>query len=67
MGRYDKLNIVPGHNTANLGLQLGLVSSVLIFTVAYGAGFGAVPYALMGEVFPPHVKTFGSNLCHTVR
>ena len=54
-------------NGDSLPLQLGLIISILIFTIAYGAGFGAVPYALLGEIFTPNVKTIGVCVCQCFR
>ena len=45
-----------------LSLQVGLVISILVFFVFYGAGFGCVPYTLVGEVFLPKMKSTGVTL-----
>ena len=48
-------------------LQVLLIVSILVFAVAYGAGFGAVPYTMTGEVFTPEGKTVGICVCQAVR
>ena len=35
--------------------------------MAYGAGVGSVPYAMVGEVFTPEYKTLGAAVLLVVR
>jgi len=48
-------------------VQVGLVSSLLVATTAYGMGVGAVPYTMVGEVFTPEHRSLGSCLAQVVR
>merc|ERR1711974_94120 len=48
-------------------LQTGLLLALLLACVAYGLGVGAVPYTMIGEVFPPQYRTLGSCLAQVVR
>ena len=47
--------------------QVGLVASLMVTTIAYGMGVGAVPYTMVGEVFTPEHRTLGSCLAQVVR
>ena len=47
--------------------QVGLVVSLMVTTIAYGMGVGAVPYTMVGEVFTPEHRTLGSCLAQVVR
>ena len=40
---------------------------LLVACVSYGLGVGAVPYTMIGEVFPPQYRTLGSCLAQVVR
>ena len=42
-------------------------SVLLVACVSYGLGVGAVPYTMIGEVFPPQYRTLGSCLAQVVR
>ena len=47
--------------------KVGLVASLMVATIAYGMGVGAVPYTMVGEVFTPEHRTLGSCLAQVVR
>ena len=47
--------------------KVGLVASLMVTTIAYGMGVGAVPYTMVGEVFTPEHRTLGSCLAQVVR
>ena len=54
-------------NKSSVLLQTGVLSTLLIACVAYGLGVGAVPYTMIGEVFPPQYRTLGSCLAQVLR
>ena len=47
--------------------KVGLVASLMVTTIAYGMGVGAVPYTMVGELFTPEHRTLGSCLAQVVR
>ena len=47
--------------------KVGLVSSLMVTTISYGMGVGAVPYTMIGELFTPEHRTLGSCLAQVVR
>ena len=47
--------------------QAGLIASLMVTTIAYGMGVGAVPYTMVGELFTPEHRTLGSCLAQVVR
>ena len=61
------LLILLASNQSSVLLQISLLSALLLACVAYGLGVGAVPYTLIGEVFPPQYRTLGSCLAQVVR
>ena len=48
-------------------LQICLVASLQVGTIAYGAGVGSIPYTMTGEVFTPEYKTVGACVVQSVR
>jgi len=48
-------------------LQVFLILSLQVGTIAYGAGVGSIPYAMTGEVFTPQHKTLGACCVQSVR
>ena len=48
-------------------LLVMLVVALEVGCVAYGAGVGSVPYAMVGEVFTPEYKTLGAAVLLVVR
>ncbi|XP_055850762.1 facilitated trehalose transporter Tret1-like [Episyrphus balteatus] len=41
------------------------VPALILFNIAYAFGFGPVPWAILGEVFPSNVKPIGASLAST--
>ncbi|XP_075238240.1 facilitated trehalose transporter Tret1-like [Lycorma delicatula] len=39
------------------------VTSLMLYIHVYCLGFGPLPWAFLGEIFPPNVKEFASGLC----
>lgn len=46
------------------GSSLGWLplTSVCIFIVVFSLGYGPIPWMMVGELFPPHIKGFASSL-----
>ena len=61
------LLVLLASNQSSILLQFGVLSALLLACVAYGLGVGAVPYTLIGEVFPSQYRTLGSCLAQVVR
>ena len=39
------------------------VAALIVYTVCFGAGWGPIPYTIMGEMFAPAVKSKASSIC----
>ena len=61
------LLLLLANNESSVLIQAALLSALLLACVAYGLGVGAVPYTMIGEVFPPQYRTLGSCLAQVVR
>ena len=60
--------LLLGEGSGNPALEaIVLILALVLATVAIGLGPGSVPYTLMGELFPPEYRTFGSCVVLVVR
>merc|ERR1712013_110692 len=48
-------------------VQVLLIVSLQVSTMAYGAGVGSIPYTMTGEAFTPQHKTLGACCVQSVR
>ncbi|KAK2502782.1 hypothetical protein MC885_017177, partial [Smutsia gigantea] len=49
--------------TASVGLAWLAVGSVCLFTAGFAVGWGPIPWLLMSEIFPLHVKGVATGVC----
>ncbi|XP_017499831.3 solute carrier family 2, facilitated glucose transporter member 8 isoform X1 [Manis javanica] len=49
--------------SASLGLAWLAVGSVCLFTAGFAVGWGPIPWLLMSEIFPLHVKGIATGVC----
>lgn len=60
MGLYFYLDITD--KTAAASVSWLPVVSLIVFVIVYCVGFGPLPWAVLGEMFPSNVKSIGSSV-----
>lgn len=60
MGLYFYLDITD--KAAAISVSWLPVASLIVFVSMYCIGFGPLPWAVLGEMFPANVKSIGSSI-----